>query len=309
MSAAPANAIGIEQNSERQVLRVAAASGVYSRAKLVLAFQAALTVLGGFTWAIAVAKVPTLKVWAAFYSFSVALLDALVLERLQAELRSRGAKIQELFDTELLHLPWRRLVTGDPPDPEEVTNEGTSYTQGRTDLSHIQDWYPVAVSRVPMPLARLICQRSNPWWDASLRRRYCVALSLLLGLFVVFVLVLAIQTGMTVETLVLAVLAPVTPAILWGAREIRKQTSAMKALEKLKGHIEQTWDAALRGTLEGDALDRAGVDIQNEIFHLRSGNPLIFNWVNKLLRDRQQRTMNQAAEELVSQVLGASGTQ
>ncbi len=303
MDAPVVNAMSKEQNSDQQVLRLAAASAVYSRAKVVLAVQASLTVVGGFSWSIAVAKFPQYKVWAAFYSFTVALMDALVLERLQSRLRKQGAKIQELFDCQLFHLPWRGLLAGDPPDPELLIEEGTRYARKYTNLFHIKDWYPPAVSKVPLPLARLICQRSNAWWDASLRRRYSVGLQVVLWLLGVFVLVLAIRSGMTVEKFVLAVLAPLTPAILWGAREIRKQTSAMKELEKLKGHTELQWKAALSGGLAGEPLERASIEIQNEIFHLRSRNPFIFDWLNQLLRDRQQKTMSQAAEELVAQAL------
>lgn len=298
-----ANIISVEQNSQRQILRIAAASTVYSRAKQVLAFQVVLTVLGGFAWSIAVARFPEAKVWASFYSFTVALVDALVLERIQSELRKQGAKIQELFDCELLHLPWRRLTAGDPPDPEVIAERGNRYIRKNPDLSRIKDWYPPSVSMVPLPLARLICQRSNAWWDASLRRRYGVGLQVLLWLLGVFVFALAIRAGMSLENFVLAVLAPLTPAILWGVREIRKQTSTTEALGKLKGHIEQQWNAALNSTVKGEGLDRTSVEIQNEIFHLRSGSPFIFNWVNQLLRDRQQKTMNEAADEFVAQAL------
>ncbi len=301
------NAISVEQNSERQVLRISAASAIYSRAKQVLALQIVLTVLGGFAWSVTVAWLPQARVWAAFYAFVVALLDALVLEKTQSALRRSGAKIQELFDCELLHLPWRRLTAGDLPDPEGVTEQGSSYIKKNPDLSGIKDWYPPAVSKVSLPLARLVCQRCNAWWDASLRKRYSVGLQVVLWLLGAFVFALAIHTGMTLETFVLAVVAPLTPATLWGVREIQKQDSAKKELDDLKSHIQQQWQAALSGSLAGDALEQASIEIQNSIFQSRSKNPLIFNWLNKQVRDRQQETMNRVAEELVAQALSKTG--
>jgi hypothetical protein len=37
----------------------------------------------------------------------------------------------------------------------------------------LKDWYPVSVGQLPIHEARLICQRSNIWWDAKQKLRYC----------------------------------------------------------------------------------------------------------------------------------------
>src|ERR1022692_2591358 len=44
---------------------------------------------------------------------------------------------------------------------------------------------------------------------------------------------------MTMDIFVLAVLAPLTPAILWGVREIRKNSSAADDLSKLQTYLVQ----------------------------------------------------------------------
>jgi hypothetical protein len=305
MNQSSENAIGSEQNSDRQLLRLAAASAVYARGKQILGFQATLTVLGGFASPIFVAAFPQLKVWAAFYAFSVALLDALVLERLQSDRRQTGAKVQELFDCDLFHLPWRRLVVGEPPTPEVVTEEGSRYKRGHKDFSHLTDWYSPAVSRLSLPLARLVCQRTNAWWDSTLRKRYCSSLKVLLWGLVLFVFALAIHRGMTMDVFVLAVLAPLTPAILWGVREIRKNSSAADDLGKLQTHIDGLWRDALAGHLGGDALEEESILIQNQVFHSRSKNPFVFNWVYRVLRGEKEKTMHEVAGQLVEQALQA----
>jgi hypothetical protein len=308
MNQSPENAIDSEENSDRQLLRLAAASAVYAHGKQILGLQATLTVLGGFMSPIAVAISPQLKVWAAFYAFSVALLDALVLERLQSDRRQTGAKIQELFDCDLFHLPWRRLVAGEPPTPEVVTEEGSDYKRSHKDLSHIRDWYSPAVSRLSLPLARLVCQRTNAWWDSTLRKRYCTSLKVLLWGLVVFVFVLAIHRGMTMDVFVLSVVAPLTPAILWGVREIRKNSLAADDLGKLQTHIDGLWREALTGHLADDALEEESVLIQNQVFHSRSRNPFVFNWVYRVLRGEKEKTMHQVSTELVEQALKRSLT-
>jgi hypothetical protein len=305
MNQSSENAIGSEENSDRQLLRLAAASAVYALGKQILGRQATLTVLGGFASPIVVATFPQLKVWAAFYAFSVALLDALVLERLQSDRRQTGAKIQELFDCDLFHLPWRRMVVGEPPTPEVVTEEGSRYKRRHKDFSHLRDWYSPAVSRLSLPLARLVCQRTNAWWDSTLRKRYCTSLKVLLWGLVLFVFALSIHRGMTMDVFVLAVLAPLTPAILWGVREIRKNSSAADDLGKLQTHIDGLWRDALAGHLAGDALEEESVLIQNQVFHSRSKNPFVFNWVYRVLRGEKEKTMHEVAGQLVEQALQA----
>ncbi len=300
------NRISADENSDRQLFRLEAASSVYARGKQILGLQAALTILGGFASPIAVATFPQLKVWAVFYAFSVALLDALVLERVQSDKRQIGAKIQELFDCDLFQLPWRRLVAGEPPAPEVVTEEGSDYKRRHKNLSHLRDWYSPAVGRLSLPLARLVCQRTNAWWDSTLRKRYCTSLKALLWGLVVFVFALAISRGMTMDVFVLTVLAPLTPAILWGVREIRKNSSAADDLSKLQTHIDGLWRDALKGSLTGGVLDEESILIQNQIFYSRSKNPFVFNWVYRFLRGPKEETMHQVAGQLVDQALHAS---
>jgi len=299
------NGISVEENSERQLLRLASASQVYAAGKRILGLQAALTILGGFASPIVVARLPQLKVWAAFYAFIVALVDALLLERLQSDKRLTGAKIQELFDCALFQLPWRRLVAGEAPAPEVVTEEGARYKRSHKDISHLKDWYAPVVSRLSLQLARLICQRTNAWWDSTLRRRYCSSLKMLLWVLASFVFALAIYRGMTIDVFVLSVLAPLTPAFLWGVREIRKNSSAADDLVRLQTHIDRTWQEAITGSLLDSVLDTESVLIQNQIFYSRSKSPFVFNWLYFLLRGEKEKTMHQVATELVEQALDA----
>ena len=54
----PENRISADENSDRQLLRLEAASAIYARGKQILGLQATLTVLGGFASPIAVASFP-----------------------------------------------------------------------------------------------------------------------------------------------------------------------------------------------------------------------------------------------------------
>lgn len=301
MSDIPLNEIAAKENSDLQLLRLAAASQVYLRGKRILSIQAILTVLGGFASALLSASFPQFKVWAAFYAFTVALLDAVVLERVQSEHRQTGARIQELFDCELFQFPWRYLVVGERPTPELVTEQGAIYKRKHADASHLRDWYPPSVSALSLSLATLVCQRANAWWDSTLRKRYCTGLKVILWALVIFVFALAILRGMTMDVFVLAVLAPLTPALLWGVREIHKNSVAAEDLCRLETHINQLWHETLKGSLANDSTGAESILIQNQLFHWRSTNPFVFNWVYRLLRGRKEETMRSVAVQIVEQ--------
>lgn len=299
MNSQPTNNIAVEQNGDGQLLRLAAASRIYSRAKFVLGTQFILTVPAGLVTAIIASQVPSLKHWTVTYSFAVALLDALFLEKYQNSLKKQGAKIQEAFDCDVLGLEWRKPKAGDPVDTETVREEGTAFLAKHPDAAGIRDWYPPVVSQISLPLARLICQRANCWWDAKLRRRYSYTLKVTLWVLTALVLMFGLHGNQTLGQLVLAFVAPLSPALLWGIREIRKQNEAAEALDKLRGQIEQVWEQALNGSLDDNALLATSVDFQNEILERRSRHPLIFNWINNWVRDKQQVSMNDKAKELV----------
>src|SRR5437588_8707096 len=114
------------QNSDHNLRLLAAASSVYSRAKLLMAIQFILTVTAALASSIIMAFQPTTKIWLTFFCISVALTDALFLNRMQGQLKKRGATIQQMFDCGLFGLPWPQLRCGSPIDSEDILTEAKS---------------------------------------------------------------------------------------------------------------------------------------------------------------------------------------
>ncbi len=295
--------IAVQQNSDAQVLRLAAYSEIYSQAKTLLAVQFSLTVPAAVVSSLMMAGHPDWKIWLTFYAITVSLLDALVLERIQTALKKKAARIQEIFDCTLLTLPWRTVRCGAQVDTEDVREAGEAHRRKNPELAGLKDWYPPIASRLPLPLARLICQRANCWWDSRLRRRMANWLLGILVAVVVAVFVIALCSKNTVEQMILTVYAPVAPAVLWTVREFLRQRDAADALDKLRVHVERVWNDTLTGKFHDDDLLHASIEIQDMVFDGRTRNALIFNWVNKLIRPRQQVSMNDKAAELVEEAV------
>lgn len=196
------NAIVKTENEPRQLQRLAAQRYLYSTAKRLYGTQLILAGPIAVVWAGAVAIAPDLKAAAGVWGVLISALDAIVLTPWQKRLRERAAKVQEMFDCDVLQLEWNYIKVGDKPDPELVKAEADKYAKIQNRFHSLQDWYPQAVSEVPHDIARVICQRANCWWDAEQRRGYA---RLLLGCLLVVglaILGLGLVRGLTLKKLI-----------------------------------------------------------------------------------------------------------
>ncbi len=298
--------ISQRQNAEPHLGRLAAFSIFYQRAKVVAAFQFTLTVPMAVVSAVVIAIEPKAKVWTTFFALTAALVDALILERVQTHFKKLAARTQEQFDCDLFGLDWRTLRAGEKPEIGDVLHAAGCFKKKNPEMGNLRDWYPPAVDKVPLSLARLICQRTNCWWDSSLRKQYANCLIGILFIVAIAVFFISLVQGQSVEQMILTVYAPIAPALLWTVREVRRQHDSAEALDKMRAHVERVWATALKGQLSRSDLDNASREIQDSIFDGRSKNPLIFDWINNIVRPRHQLSMNAKADEMVAEAI-ASG--
>jgi hypothetical protein len=303
------NQIAHTQMLRRQLERLAAQRRLYSDAKTVLAIHMILSIPIVFVWAILVALFPHFRVYMAFWGVSVALLDVVLLTPLQKHLRKRAAKIQEMFDCDVLQMNWNAVKAGRRPTPEAIADAASRYEREDPGLIKLKEWYPPQVSSLPIYLARLVCQRVNCWWDAHLRRRYANYVVLCVGVLTVSVLLLGLIGGLTLKEFILAVLTPLTPAFILGLRQYVTHREAAASLDELRLHAEELWDKALEGEITKEQFQAYSRRLQDEILGNRSRNPLVFDWVYRCLRIRHEEQMSKGAETLIEEVrqAGLSG--
>jgi hypothetical protein len=294
------NAIVQTENEPRQLQRLAAQRYLYSTAKRLYGAQLILAGPIAVMWAGAVAISPNLKAAAGVWGVLISALDAIVLTPWQKRLRERAAKVQEMFDCDVLQLEWNHIKVGEKPDPELVKAAADKYAKIESRFPSLQDWYPQAVSEIPLDIARVICQRANCWWDAEQRRGYA---RLLLGCLVVVglaILGLGLVRGLTLEKLILAVMLPLSPALLVAVRQFSEQSSAASRLDKLKGHAGQMWSDLCS---EGDHADlnHKSRTLQDEIYDNRKCNSSVFDWMFQRVRSSYETRMNYTAQQLVDE--------
>jgi hypothetical protein len=289
-----------EQNTERQIQRLAAQRQLYATAKKVFGVQVVLSGPVAVASAFLGIILPDLQGYVALWGIMIAICDLLLFTPWQKRLREDGARVQELFDCDVLLLPWNDLKVGKRPDPEMVKEQSEKYQKWAAKMPPLTNWYASLVGDLPLQIGRIACQRSNCWWDSAQRRRY--AFWVVTSVIVAFVAVfwIALGNGFTIENFIVKVAAPLAPALLLGVRQFTEQMEAATRLDKLKEHSERLWDEALRGKPEPEiTLKSRG--LQDEIFENRRRSPLVFDAIYKRLQRNFEVQMNHGVAELVAE--------
>jgi hypothetical protein len=293
------NSIPQEQNTQRSLDLLAAQRQIYSDAKGLQTVSVIMSVPVVVAWSILVALFPPLAVYAALWGIIVALLEFLYFSRLQQSTQEKAAKIQQIFDCEILQFNWASLNCGIRIEPETIVDASNRYKRKKRSLGKLQDWYPAGVGQLPIYLARIICQRSNVWWDAQLRRRYAKWIVLVLFALTVIVLLIGLIGGLTLEKFLLAVLAPLTPAFVFGLRQYIEHNEAAVRLDRLREHAEALVQEIINRRYTPQDLERGSYSLQMQIYDNRRRSPLILDWLYSQLRNEDEEKMNRGAESLV----------
>jgi hypothetical protein len=200
-----------------------------------------------------------------------------------------------------LKLDWNKLVAGSRVDPEELRAIASGQMSDK-EKKGLKDWYEGAISRLPLPVGRLLCQRTNVVYDLRVRRMYSGALFFIAGLLGAALLAVGLYHGLKVDQLIISVGLPVLPLVSFVLREYRKQEDTIESLTTLKGEIEKVWDKALAGASVED-LTLSSRALQDAIYRHRASNPLVFDWLYNRLRKKSEAQAKHAAETLVAEAV------
>lgn len=293
------NSIPTTQNQVDALQQLAAQRHLYSFAKKLFIVQLILAGPVAIAWAFGVILRPELKSWAALFGLIVALTDVVLLTPWQKRLRDHAARIQEAFDCDVLELPWNSIKVGHRPDPELVKEHADAYSQIASRFSPLTDWYPPIVGDLPLSVARVICQRTNCWWDSKQRRRYAVSILVVTGVITAAITAIAVAGDFSVNDLLLAIVAPLAPTFVLAFRQASEHSEAANRLDKLKAHAERLWT----DTSSGNSPPHVAAEtrsLQDEIFENRKRSPFVFDWIFMRLRKDYEAQMNHGAGQLVA---------
>jgi hypothetical protein len=252
--------------------------------------------------AVIVALFPGFGIYVVLIALLILVCD-FYLESLQSSKREQGAGVQELFDCELLDLPCHDLISRSIPDTVEIMEAAEKYKRSDPTYKALKDWYSPEVDRLPLYLARLVCQRCNCLWDVQLRRKYLQGVRAIFFLLCCIVVTVALIRGLTVGNFLLAILAPLLPAIGWMIRELREQNEAIRRKDILKRYAEELWTDALKKRIAVEEIECKSRNLQDQIYNNRCSNPLILDAFYRFLQPKNEAQMNRSAKEFVEEAL------
>lgn len=242
---------------------------------------------------------PELSGYIAIWGILVVVLDLYVFTPWVKKLQDSAARIQELFDTKVLGIAWNAISIGKKPDPELIHEKAKKHGMDEESIVDLKEWYPIIIDRVPEAFGIIISQRSNVWWDAKMRRKYILALLVILVSIAFSLIGYGLYEKKDMFDFLAYIVAPLASTYIFGYRQITEHSDAADRLDNLKELSEKIWSDALegKGVVSLKSESRA---LQDQIFDHRKKNPPIFDFLFRWFRDGNEVLMNKGAETLVS---------
>lgn len=297
------NQIPQKQNEPRHLTQLAAQRQLYSDAKRMQIASVVVSIPVVILGSILVAILPPLSVYTALWGVIATFLELLVFSQLQKKIQEKAAKIQQMFDCEVLQFQWDSLNCGIHVEPEAIIDASDRYKRLNGSFSSLVDWYPTGIGGLPIEQARIVCQRSNVWWDSQLRRRYSKWIVIILAGLTTIVLLIGLIGGLTLEKFILAVVTPLIPAFVFGLRQYIEHNEAAVKLDRLRESAEMLVREVVSRRYNVQDLERESYSLQTEIFNHRCRSPLILDWLYARLKKQDEQQMNQGAESLVEKLM------
>lgn len=294
------------QNAPANLELVAAASKSYALGKMFWYVQILLVLTSATVGPVVATLWPTQRVWIALAAVAISLLDLIVLEPLIAAFRTCGAKIQEEFDCKVLDLKRDPFATGKTPSHEAIIRLARWYRRSDPEGKDIRNWYPPITGEIKVELGRLVCQRANTAWDASLRREVCFIIAGTVTLVVFGGVVTAVGFQMTTEAWLLSLVVPILPLFVRGWKECSAHKTFAEHSNNLRRYVDELWPDAINGGDSSQRLSSEARGIQTQLFRRRAAAPFVPTRYFKLRHDDHEHEMLQAAAKLVEEAKAAS---
>ena len=134
-----------------------------------------------------------------------------------------AATLQDMFDADLLGLPWNRVAVGDRIGDDEVSRLSRRF---RGDESRLRGYYLVASAAEPYDV--LFCLEQNLAWGSRVRLRFSHMMLGVLVLWPVAGVVFAVATDATVGRLVTGWFVPSLGLLLLSLEMYRTQVASTR---------------------------------------------------------------------------------
>jgi hypothetical protein len=237
--------------------------------------------------------------------FLLVVADWQLIEPAQKRWKRFGAIFQEQFDCTLFGVPWRRDRNGAPPSAELIHQ----WSGRHPSTEGLKDWYSPLVGGLPPLAATIVCQRTNGYWNGTVRERHAESIQVGVGILLIVLLGVTLGVGITART-VFAAAGLSLPLFRWVFKEVTQQKEASSASRSVVERADKLWRRLLDGEARKtpQATEQEIRELQNDIFDQRRRDQQVFKWAYSWWRGSDEETMHAGAEALVQEYLGANAT-
>lgn len=287
------NPITEKQNQEKYLRYLAAQRQLYDDAKiwygifLVAGIMIAILGNGAFLFGNWTFVPPLVTLFAWVY----ALGEPFVLPLFASQKRSTAAKIQELFDCDVLEMPWNETI-GKKPEPETIIRAYEKFKEKRSSEAwdKLKNWYtPPNLEQLSLTQGRIACQRENIWWDSELRRAYALRVNIVAVLLFILLLTWGIVSDWSLRELLSGPMAFSLSVLFIGLIHGLSHLKAANRLDDLRSFANSLWEKAAKNEVSDAELTQKSRDLQTEIFHHRSETVPVFTWYYDRLREKFEK--------------------
>ena len=297
------NAIAENQNTPRQLERLAAQRQYYSDAKFWSALRLILCVIIPGILALVALGSPEFSSVAATYGVLVLFINVMILDPIVSTKKELAAQIQELFDTDVLEAPPSHINKIRTVNEEDITEQAVKYCK-RHSTDTLRDWYAPDVSRLNIHIGRILCQRVNVQWDMKIRKSYSNMLFATVTVLIAAVGFDGILSHLLFEQVILTI-SGLSPFIQFAATQRSRNSEASERLETLRISFQSIFDLILKNAAAAPLLDQFAIEVQSMLFEHRSKSPLIPDWVYIRTRLKNEHIMNETIHKLLADILAS----
>ncbi|MFQ5631914.1 MAG: S-4TM family putative pore-forming effector [bacterium] len=296
--------ISQKQNEPEQIKRLQAQRMLYDEVRKIKRVRLLVTLVLNAIWVYYATTIWHSEILVVIGSGVLMALEYLTESLWQERVHKKAALMQELFDTEVLQLPWNEdhPLIGARPLADEVARWAAKYNEKRYQKAPLSDWYSEKVDTIPLPYARLCCQKSNIDWDVGLRKRYISSYIILLASIVAFFGIVISLWGLAEVNKLWIFFASILPILRIGWEATKGNFQAIENLKTMKSRIDSKWLEILQQEATEDEITAASRVWQDEIFRHRLLAPVLPRYLYDRKRPKDEQEMNRSSAALADEI-------
>lgn len=206
-----------------------------------------------------------------------------------------AVRVQELYDTDLFHLPWNTALAGRRPSPDDVA----AASRHIKDDAQYRNWYSIELGDTAWPADVLLCQRQSMVWSRQDHRAYGGTI-LMIGVswFVVGV-VIALVRDLSLADYLVKIFLPSAPAFLETVDLARRHWQHAASRQQIEHKINDLWQVY---SAQPDTVSVTDCrEIQDSAYLLRRDGPRVPQLFYRLRRISSEANTRAGTEALRSE--------